>query len=172
MAKQFNWMRYAVILLTAIIVLLIVRNREKQFESREYPVFNVEKEAISAFNIAKGDQSVEIVLRDTLWTFQEPDTGDVDQDKVDRFLETVTTMTRGNYIASKPENYPAFQLDEESAIRLILYENDEIAGELFAGAASNSTVKDNIRYPGEPYIYQVDVKLTRQMRPQADFWRE
>jgi hypothetical protein len=172
MGKQFNWMRYGIILLTAVVVLLFVRHREKQYESRDYPVFDFNKADVNSFKIEKGIEAAGFMREDTLWVFQEPDTGAVDQDKVDRFLETVTTMTRGNFIASNPEHYADFNLDEESAYRLRFFQADEVIGDLFVGFSVNSPTRDNIRYTHDPHVYQVDVKLTRQVRALPDTWRE
>ncbi len=172
MAKHIHWFRYAIILVTAIVVLWIVQNREKQFESREVPVFDFDKEAVTSFEIRKGIESVAFVVQDTLWVFQEPDTGNVDQEKVAQFLTEVTEMTRGNFIASNPEHYPEYNLAEETAYHLTLKKGDEILGDILVGRSDSSPVKDNIRYPQNPYVYPVDLKLTRQLRTHAGYWRE
>ncbi|MCD6233887.1 MAG: DUF4340 domain-containing protein [Candidatus Marinimicrobia bacterium] len=172
MTKHIHWIRYTVVLVTAILVLWIVQSREKQFESQEVPVFDFDPELVTSFQIRKGTDSLAFALEDTLWVFQEPDTGKVDQQKVHDFLKTITDMSHGTYIASNPEYYPEYHLDEASATHLILKKGDETLGDILVGWSDASPVKDNMRYPHDPHVYQLDLKLTRHLRTQAGFWRE
>jgi hypothetical protein len=172
MAKHIHWIRYAVVLVTVVLVLWIVQSREKQFESQEVPVFNFEPETVTSIHMWKGTDSLALVREDTLWVFQEPDTGVVDQQKVHDFLKTISEMSHGSYIASNPEYYAEYHLDEASATHLTLKKGNDIVGEILVGRSDASPIKDNIRYPQDPHVYQVDLKLTRYLSPQAAYWRE
>ncbi|MDD3807083.1 MAG: DUF4340 domain-containing protein, partial [Candidatus Marinimicrobia bacterium] len=158
MTNQIHWRRYLIIILVTILVLLIVENRQKQFESKEVPVFDFDKEAVTFFQIQSATDTVGFIREDTLWVFQEPDTGKVDQERVEQFLETIVNLTRGSFIASNPDFYSEYNLTDEKAYYVIFQGGDKILGKIFVGYSASSQVKDNIRYPEDPHVYQVNLK--------------
>jgi|GEM_PF-889925 len=173
MDKRINWLRYVLILLTALIVLWIVQKREKQFEARTIPVFDFAKEDIHGFTLTRGIEKVTIGLSDTVWVFVEPDSGWVDQEKVERFLNVITQMNRGNFLSSNPEFYTQYNITEQRAFRLILTDkNRDVLGDMFVGISNTSHLRDNIRYAPDPNVYQVDLKLSRELFPYPEYWLE
>jgi hypothetical protein len=76
MTKSKNlWIKYAIILGVALILLLMVSLKNRRYEPKISNVFNVKSEDISAVTISKDTISVTLVKGDTTWIFAEPDTG-------------------------------------------------------------------------------------------------
>lgn len=171
MGKRFSWLRYVVILLAGLIVLWIIQNREKQFEAKTIPVFDFNKDDIHGFTLTRGIEKVKIVLEDSVWVFEEPDSDWVDQEKVERFLNVITQMNRGGFLSSNPEFYSQYNITEQRAFRLILIDKDrEVLGDIFVGISNTSHLRDFIRYADHPNIYHVDLKLSRELFPHPEYW--
>ena len=173
MDKRFNWLRYVVILLTGLIILWVIQNREKRFEAKTIPVFDFNVEDIHGFTLTRGIEKVTLGLDDSVWVFIEPDSGWVDQEKVERFLNVITRMNRGEFLSSNPDFYSQYNITEQRAFRLVLTDKDsDVLGDVYVGISNTSPLRDNLRYAHDPNVYQVDLKLSRELFPYPEYWFE
>lgn len=172
MAKKNNTIiTYVVVLIVLVILLLFVSLRNKKFEQTSEPIFTVDPLNITSFTLSKGVDSVTLVKNDSLWTFQKPDTGLVDQNKIKTMIENTLKIKRTGFITDNPEKYSQFQIDS-NAVKLELFVSGQKAEELIIGRSKSSWNTNYIKYPDDPKVYISQESILNRVQEKADFWRK
>ncbi|MBN2789961.1 MAG: DUF4340 domain-containing protein [Candidatus Delongbacteria bacterium] len=172
MAKKNNFMKtYIIIFLVLAAFLIFVSLRNKKFEQTSEPVFKVNQVNLTSFTLSKGDDSVTLLKDDSLWVFQEPDTGMVDQNKIKTLLENTLKIQRTGFITDKPEKYSQFNVDS-NAVKFELFVSGQKVEELLIGRSKSSWSTNYIKYPVDPKIYISQESILNRVQEKADFWRK
>lgn len=172
MAKKNNFMKtYIIIFLVLAALLIFVSLRNKKFEQSAEPVFTVNQVNLTSFTLSKGSDSVTLVKNDSLWVFQEPDTGMVDQNKIKTVLENTLNIQRTGFITDKPEKYSQFNVDS-NAVKIELFTSGEKAEELLVGRSKSSWNTNYVKYPDDPKVYITQEAILNRVQENADFWRK
>jgi len=109
------------------------RNRQPR-SSGEIPKIELDKDAISGLEITRpGDEPVVLSKVDDAWRLIKPVDAAADQNNVDSALNRLAELTITRVVATKPENYARLQVDDESAVRIVVKAGDETLSELMVG---------------------------------------
>jgi regulatory protein YycI of two-component signal transduction system YycFG len=171
MAKKTNWTPYIVVLIVLALLLLYVQMKDKRYDHSVTPIFNIEPEAITAVTIHKSGNEVTLLRGDSLWTFLEPDTGFVEDIKINNFIDFVVKGKKGTILTENPERHTHFNVDDSSATRIELKQGEAVLKSLLVGRSSSGYGNDNIRYPGEAAVWQSQEKLLSRLSEKASWWR-
>lgn len=171
MAKKNPWIKYIVILAVALILLLVVSLKNRRYEQKVSDVFKVNVEDINGFTVAKGEQSVTLVRGDTSWVFAEPDTGDVRENRIERFFENVVNAKKTGYITKNPEKYDQYRVSDSLGTRIDLLKGEYNLASLYVGRSQTTWSQDYIRYPDDPKVYLSQKKILSHVSERPSFWR-
>ena len=113
------------------------RNRQPK-SSGEIPSIEVEKAAITTLEITRpGDERVVLSKVDDAWRVVEPMDAAADQSNVESALNRLAELRISRIVATKPDNYARLQVDEESAVQVIVNAGDDTLTKLMVGKYGN-----------------------------------
>lgn len=164
-------MRYIILLGIAIILLLIVINKNKRYEQDVSDIFEVDPDDVTAFTITKGSDSVILLRADTTWVFAEPDTGTVKEFRVKNFFSNVVQGKKTEYVTKDWEKYERYNVSDSLGTHIELKKGESLLASLIAGRSKSSASHDYIRYPDNPRVYMTRTKIMWYLGAQASFWR-
>ena len=172
MAKSKNlWIKYAIILGIALILLLVVSMKNRRYEPKISDVFNVKSEDISAITISKDTTSITLVKGDTTWMFAEPDTGLIKNLRIENFFKNVVNAQKCGYITQNPDKYDQYNVSDTKGLKVELKKGEYVLGVIYIGRSKTNYSQDYIRYPDDPKVYQSQSKLLSSVSERASFWR-
>jgi len=172
MAKSKNlWIKYAIILGIALILLLVVSLKNRRYEPRISDVFSVKSEDINAITILKDTTSITLVKGDTTWMFAKPDTGLVKNLRIENFFKNVVNAKKGGYITQNPDKYDQYNVSDPKGLKVELKKGEYVLGSIYIGRSKTNYSQDYIRYPDDPKVYQSKSKLLSSISERASFWR-
>ena len=173
MANKNPWTKYILLLLIALILLGVNLLKNKKYKPTSENIFHLKIENITEINIAKDTLSVTLVKSDTSWTFAAPDTGEVSQDRVDRFLNNFVKKGKyTDYQTENPEKYSQYNITDEKATKITLKTNGEKKIALYAARSNSNWAHDYIRYTDDPKVYITADKIMYYFSERASFWRK
>ena len=171
MGKSTSWGRYAAYIIVALVLLLIVTQKNKKYEQKVDRIFNLAAGNVTSFKVSKGDVNITLnKISDTLWVFLEPDTGTVNQSKIDRVLSTILDMNTTGYVTDKPGKYAQFNVDS-TALTLEIFTADD-SEKIIIGRSGSSWSQDYVRLTGNPKVFITREKILNDVKETADFWRQ
>jgi heme/copper-type cytochrome/quinol oxidase subunit 2 len=87
MVNKNPWIKYIILLVVAIVLLGVNVMKNKKYQQKNESIFNISIEDVTEISIQRDTLNVTLVKKDTNWVFTYPDTGEVNQLKVDSFLK-------------------------------------------------------------------------------------
>ena len=114
MANNNPWMKYIILLVVALVLLGVNVLKNRKHVSTSEKIFDFSSENITEFTVSKDTLSVTLIKGDTSWVFAAPDTGEVNQQKIDNFLSTV--IQEGEYTdyqTKNPEKYDQYNISDD-----------------------------------------------------------
>jgi len=172
MAKKQNpWMKYAILLAVAVLLLLVVSLKNRRYQPKVTDVFDVKVEDVNTFTITKDTLSVTLLKSDTCWVFAEPDTGIIKDTKIDNFFKNVVEAQKSGFVTKNSEKYDQYNVSVEKGLKVDLKKGEFILGTVYLGRSKASWSQDYIRYPDDPKIYTSQKKMLSYASERASFWR-
>ena len=117
----------------------VIRGRDQQpGESEELPSLELDKEAITSIEVIRpGQQPVVLSKSDGAWRVLEPLDAKADETNVESALNRLADLRIKRVVATRPENYARLQVDETSAVRVIVKAGDDTLAEIMIGKYGN-----------------------------------
>ena len=172
MAKKKNFMMTYIIVFVVLVGLwILVSQRDKKFEQKNEPIFSINPTTLTSFTVSKGKTAVTLLKKDSLWVSQEPDTGNVEQNRIKSVLENTLKVKRTVFITDKPEKYSQFSVDS-NAVKIELFVSGKKVEELLIGRSKTSWSTNYIKYPDDPKVYISQESILNRIQEKADFWRK
>ncbi len=174
MATSKNpWTKYIVLLVIALLLLGVNYLKNKKYQATSEAIFEFSKEDVTEITIRKDTLATTLVKGDTSWVFAAPDTGKVNQGKVDRFLENVVEKAEYTGFQTKnPDNYGTYNISDNRATHLTLKVSGDSEHNLFVSRSKSNWAHDYIRYPSNPKVYITAQKIMYHFSERPDFWRQ
>ena len=164
-----TWTKYLGILAVALLLLGYVYTKNSRYEEKQSAILDFDRDAMTAIEILKSENSLRIEKSDSLWVFSS-DTGDVAQHKLTRLFDALSGMKTG-FITEKPKKYAQFNVDS-TAMQLFLYSGEGVeVAHIYIGRSSTNYNSDYIRYPNDAKVYMTSGKILNTMGERASFWR-
>jgi hypothetical protein len=172
MARKKNlWRKYLIILVIAIAILIVVNQREKEYEAKVTNIFDVNPEDITAFTVSKDTVSVTLLNADTTWVFAEPDTGRVEEYRIDNFFRYVVNGKKTGFVTENPEKYEQYNVTDSLGTKVELKKGEYILESVIVGRSESSWTHDYIKYPDDKRVYMTQEKILNHLSEKASFWR-
>ncbi len=109
------------------------------------------------------NEKTELIKKDGQWLIASEENKKADQDKVKSLLDTFQKLKKGELISQNPDNFSNFSLDEEKAIKVKLFEGDNLAFEIWVGGPGPAFNKTYFRLPDEEKVYLSNVSLRSEV---------
>ena len=107
-------------------------------ETEELPSLDLDKEAITSLEVIRpGQEPVVLSKSDGAWRVLKPLDAAADQTNVESALNRLADLRIKRVVATRPENYARLQVDETSAVRVIVKAGDDALTELMIGKYGN-----------------------------------
>lgn len=173
MAKRKNtWIKYLVALAVVIVLLLVSMLKNRQYRQESSPVLDLKKEDITALSIFSSKDTVQIrQLNDTTWTAVEPDTGDIDENKVDRLLTGLIEAKQTGIATEKPDNYSVYNVDESSTL-VELSKGETLLASFYLGRSTSSYSQGYLRFKDEDKVYRINKNLSYMANSSPTYWQK
>jgi hypothetical protein len=112
------------------------RNRQPQ-SSGEIPSIELDKDTITTLEVTRpqkeGKERVVLVNVDGAWRVTDPVDAVADQSNVESALNRLGDLKIARVVATRPENYARLQVDDTSAVQVIVKSGEETLAELMVG---------------------------------------
>jgi hypothetical protein len=173
MARKKNpWIKYLLILGVAVILLIVSMLKNRRYQQESKPIFDLKKEDITALTILSDQDTVSIrQLNDTTWTPVEPDTGDIDESKVDRLISGLMEMEQTGIATQKPEKHETYNVGDNST-RVDLKKGESILKSFYLGRSKSSWSQGYLRFEGEDKVYRTTKNLSYLANPDPGYWQK
>lgn len=111
---------------------------EQPRDSEELPSLELDKEAITSLEVIRpGHEPVVLSKSDGAWRVSAPLDAAADQTNVESALNRLADLRIKRVVATRHENYARLQVDEASAVRVIVKAGDDVLTELRIGKYGN-----------------------------------
>ena len=137
------------------------------------PTIEVEKDTITALEITRpGTEKAEAVVLtdvDGDWRVTVPLDAEADQNNVESALNRLTTLDVTGVVATRPENYPRLEVDDERAIKVVVRRGDEPPLDLRLGIHANGATM--VRIGDRPEVFSVNGSIRYSFDRDLRTWR-
>ena len=173
MAKRKNpWMKYIIILGIALVLLLISFLKNRRYKQESSLVFDLNKEDITAISIMSSEDTVSFrQLNDTTWTPVEPDTGDIDESKVERLITGLMELKQTGIPTERPDKHATYNVDTSSTL-INLKKGEETLKSFYLGRSKSSWSHGYLRFKGKDKVYRINKNLSYLARPNPKSWQK
>jgi len=146
------------------------RNRQPT-SSGDIPKIELDKAAITALEITRpGSERVVLSKVDDAWRLVEPVDAAADQNNVESALNRLAELRISRVVATKPDNYARLQVDEESAVQVIVMAGDETISELMVGKYGNGMTM--LRIDARSEVFGASGSLRYAFDRELKAWRD
>ena len=149
-----------------------VNRRSRQpASSGEIPAIELDEESISRLEITRPkDAPVVLSKVDDAWRLIEPLDAPADQNNVDSALNRLAELKISRIVATKPENYARLQVDDESAVRVVIKAGDATLSELMVGKYANGMTM--VRLDERSEVFGASGSLRYAFDRELKAWRD
>ncbi len=109
--------------------------------------------------IIENEEEQELDKKDNSWFIKTEENEKADQTKVESLLNTLEKLEKDELVSQNPDNFSNFNLNEDKAIKVKLFEGENIAFEIWVGDPGPSFNKTYFRLPDENKVYLSNVSL-------------
>lgn len=149
----------------------VSRRNSQPTSSGDIPEIKLDKAAISTLEITRpGDERVVLSKVDDAWRLLEPVDAAADQNNVESALNRLAELRVSRIVATKPDNYARLQVDDESAVRIVVKAGDEPLGELMVGKYGNGMTM--IRIDERSEVFGASGSLRYAFDRELKAWRD
>ena len=161
----------AMILFLLIGIFLYNKNYQSKFESSFKEIFLHKKEDIFKILIQNGNESIEIIKVDTIWSISSNDTLKIKSQSMDNFFNKVLKVNRGTIISSNPEKYEKYSIDDSTGTHLAIinYNGDTMDYYIF-GQSKSDYSRSYVRIGKDPNVYLADQNVTYMLQTRPTYW--
>lgn len=153
----------AVIIAVLLVYLALKKENQVNYEVPELAALKTEN--IDKIEIKKKDGDITLVKKEDKWVIA-PNNYPTDEEKVNNITKTVTGLTLTE-VVSQAKNYSRYQLDEEKALHVMVYDKDKVVRDFLIGKVSptygHTYVKikddDNVYHARESFRNYFDNKM-------------
>ena len=146
------------------------RNRQPS-SSDDIPTIELDKATISTLEITRpGDEQVLLSKVGDEWQLLEPVEAKADQNNVASALNRLAELKVSRIVATKPEHYTRLQVDEESAVRVVVKAGDETLSEMMVGKYGNGMTM--VRIDERSEVFGASGSLRYAFDRELKAWRD
>ncbi|MCF7884896.1 MAG: DUF4340 domain-containing protein [Candidatus Marinimicrobia bacterium] len=173
MAKQKNpWMKYILILVVALILLLISILKNRRYQQKTELVFDLNKKDINGITIMSNKDTVSFSqLNDSTWTPVEPDTGDINENKVNQLISGLLELEQTGIATEKPDNHETYNVGENATF-VQLKKGENVLKSFYLGRSTSSWSQGYLRFKDENKVYRTNQNLSHVASPDPNSWQQ
>lgn len=146
------------------------QNRQPK-SSGEIPTIELDKATVTKLEITRpGDEPVLLSKVGEQWRLMEPIEAAADQSNVESALSRLAELKISRIVATKPDNYARLQVDDESAVRVVVTAGDETLSELLVGKYGNGMTM--IRLDERSEVFGASGSLRYAFDRELKAWRD
>lgn len=122
------------LVLLAVLAWAVNQRNRPSTSSEELPTFELDKAAITALEITRpGDARVVLSKVDGDWRVTQPLDAAADQNNVESALNRLGELRISRIVATEPDNYARLQVDDETAVQVVVKDGDVVRSTLKVG---------------------------------------
>ena len=154
------------------LTLWAVSSRDRQPSgSGEIPSVELDKAAITTLEITRPEnQRVVLSAVDGVWRVTEPLDAAADQNNVESALNRLADLSVTRVVATKPENYARLQVDDASAVQVIVKAGEDTLARLMVGKYGNGMTM--VRIDDRTEVFGASGSLRYAFDRELKVWRD
>jgi hypothetical protein len=98
-------------------------------------------------------QSTTLVKNNDQWQIESETNLEADEDKINELLEALEQLEISETVSQNPDNFGTYDLNQEEAVKVKLFKQDEKVFEVWIGSAGPAFNKSHFRFPNEDKVY-------------------
>ena len=167
-------LRIAFIVLVALIGIYLLNIKSQgKLESTSTAIFTDDLEDIFKVLIQQGEEAVELVRIDTIWTISGNDTLVTKSRSIQNLFEKVLQVNRGTIISENPDKYGKYSLDDSTGTHLaVINSKGEAVGYYIFGRSKSDYSRSYVRVGSDPKVYLADQNVIYMLSTQETYWGE
>ena len=167
-------LRIALIVLVALIGIYLLNIKSQgKLESTSTAIFTDDLEDIFKVLIQQGEEAVELVRIDTIWTISGNDTLVTKSRSIQNLFEKVLQVNRGTIISENPDKYGKYSLDDSTGTHLaVINSKGEAVGYYIFGRSKSDYSRSYVRVGGDPKVYLADQNVIYMLSTRETYWGE
>jgi hypothetical protein len=159
-----------IVLFLVLITLFIVIREVRDPSEKRVEFFSINPEMVHAIEISTSSDTLKIVRTDTEWLIGYPFTFDINEARLNRFMDVVFSVESSTQPVSVSEDsHGDFQLTDARATKLQFFASDgRLLDEALIGRSGAFAYA---RRFDKPDVYQLTDNITFQISPRLSNWR-
>ena len=165
-------LRIALIVLVALIGIYLLNIKSQgKLESTSTAIFIDDPEDIFKVLIQQGEEAVELVRIDTIWTISGNDTLVTKSRSIQNLFDKVLKINRGTIISENPDKYDKYSLDDSTGTHLaVINSKGESVGYYIFGRSKSDYSRSYVRVGDDPKVYLADQNVLYMLSTQETYW--
>ena len=171
MGSQMKWMSIVFVILLALFGINSLQ--QNKYDSRSDQIFDLERDNIFAFEIAKGDESIFLSFDGENWSINDHDSLTVKLNTVNSFFNTILSLKRTSLVSTNPNKWDKFMVGDSTGPHLKFYDyNKNTLAQITVGRSNAEWSTSNIRINDQPEVYHSSENVSWQINPSFSYWGE
>ncbi len=165
------WRPYLAIILGLLLLFVYTQFKQKKYEAKTEPLFEVSMDDVKMVTIERGDQQITLLKNDLAWAFSAPDTGKPATDKINSFIKDVIQGQRENSVSDDTVKFAKYGIAKAMAYIVTIKGEEGILAKGYIGQGMVDAQADFIRYEGSSKIYPIRGQITYMLGLSSTWWR-
>ena len=146
---------------------------QKNYQSSSENLMNFQPNDLKKIIIQSGQEAIELIKKDTLWSIAGHDTLKIKQQPLDRFFDIVSKIKIQNKMTKNKENWPKYNVDDSSGVHLALVDwNNQTIGYYVFGQSKTDYARCYVRINEAHEVYLLNENIMYNLQSKPEFWGE
>ena len=107
-------------------IYLLNSSSQDNYLSTSKKLMNIEETNIKKIVIQSGQEAIEIIKKDSIWTIAGNDTLNIKEQSINRFFDITSKIEIQNVMTTKKEKWSKYNVDDSSGVHLALIDGDDV----------------------------------------------
>ena len=134
---------------------------------------NIEEKDLKKIIIQSGQEAIEIIKEDSIWTIAGNDTLKIKEQVVDLFFDITSKVEIQNVMTTKKENWSKYNVDDSSGVHLALIGwDDKTINYYVFGRSQTDFARCYVKINQKNEVYLLSENIIYNLQSNPTFWGE
>ena len=161
------------VLFLIIGVYFLNSSSQNNYLSTSEKLMNIQEKNIKKIVIQSGQEAIEIIKEDTIWTIAGNDTLKINEQTINRFFDITSKIEIQNIMTAKKEKWPKYNVDDSSGVHLALVDGEDKTMNYYVFGRSNSDyARCYVRTDQSSDVYLTNENIVYSLQTSPTYWGE
>ena len=146
---------------------------QNTYLSTSKKLMNIQETNIKKIVIQSGQDAIEIIKEDTIWTIAGNDTLKINEQTINRFFDITSKIEIQNMMTTKKEKWSKYNVDDSLGVHLALIDwDDQTINYYVFGRSKTDFARCYVRVNQKNEVYLLNENIIYNLQSNPTFWGE